>query len=69
MAWYEVRTFGQAVKTYAVYGALCFLMGMYRGCDVGYNNGYQQAVQDIQRIEKNDSRKVEPSLEARLKKR
>jgi hypothetical protein len=59
MTLYEMKTLSSAIVTYAVYGALCFFVGMYKGCDTGYNNGYRQAVVDIYQQEEKPSSNLE----------
>lgn len=47
MSWFELRTIPQAIKSYVIYGAICFSFGLYRGCEAGYDSGYRQAIQDV----------------------
>jgi hypothetical protein len=51
MPFYEMRSVSKAIITYAVYGALCFFVGMYKGCDAGFDHGYRQAIYDIHQQE------------------
>jgi hypothetical protein len=66
MTFYEVKDWKSALVTYTSVALFGFLVGMYKGCDAGYDNGYRQAVNDV--FQSRDNEEVIDLLVERIEK-